>query len=54
MNPLHEEVKTLVMAADVLVGNDENCSAWIRANRDPNEVNAERSARNSRGRRRTE
>jgi 5-methyltetrahydrofolate--homocysteine methyltransferase len=26
MNPLHEEVKTLVMAADVLVGNDENCS----------------------------
>ena len=54
MNPLHEEVKTLVMAADVLVGNDENCSAWIRANRDPNEVNAERTARNSRGRRRTE
>jgi len=54
MNPLHEEVKTLVMAADVLVGNDENCSAWIRANRDPNEVNDERSARNSRGRRRTE
>lgn len=54
MNPLHEEVKTLVMAADVLVGNDENCSAWIRANRDPNEVNTERTARNSRGRRRTE
>lgn len=54
MNPLHEEVKTLVMAADVLVGNDENCSAWIHANRDPNEVNAERAARNSRGRRRTE
>lgn len=54
MNPLHEEVKTLVMAADVLVGNDENCSAWIRANRDPNEVNVDRAARNSRGRRRTE
>ena len=54
MNPMHPEVKTLVMAADVLVGNDENCSAWIRANRDPNEVNADRAARNSRGRRKTE
>lgn len=54
MNPLHPEVKTLVMAADVLVGNDENCAAWIRANRDPNEVSAERTARNSRGRRRSE
>ncbi len=54
MNPLHQEVKTLVMAADVLVGNDENCAAWIRANRDPNEVSAERTARNSRGRRRSE
>ncbi len=54
MNPLHEEVKTLVMAADVLVGNDENCAAWIRANRDPNEVSADRGARGSRGRRRAE
>ena len=35
MNPLHAEVKTAVMAADVLAGNDENCSAWISANRDP-------------------
>ena len=54
MNPMHPEVKTLVMAADVLVGNDENCSAWIRANRDPNDISADRAARNSRGRRRTE
>ena len=54
MNPLHEEVKTLVMAADVLVGNDENCAAWIRANRDPNEVSADRGTRGSRGRRRAE
>jgi len=36
MNPLHEEVKTMVMAADVLAGNDQDCMAWIRANRDPN------------------
>ena len=24
------------MAADVLMGTDENCATWIRANRDPN------------------
>ena len=24
----------MVMAADVLAGNDEHCAAWIRANRD--------------------
>ncbi len=36
MNPMHTEVKTAVMAADVMAGQDENCAAWIRANRDPN------------------
>jgi len=36
MNPLHAEVKSAVMAADVLMGTDRDCSAWIRANRDPN------------------
>jgi len=35
MNPLHPEVKTMVMAADVLAGSDKDCAAWIRANRDP-------------------
>jgi 5-methyltetrahydrofolate--homocysteine methyltransferase len=35
MNPLHAEVKTAVMAADVLAGNDRDCASWIRANRDP-------------------
>jgi len=35
MNPLHAEVKTAIMAADVLCGNDRDCAAWIRANRDP-------------------
>jgi len=54
MNPMHPEVKTLVMAADVLVGNDKNCASWIRTNRDPNDISAERVARNSRGRRRVE
>ena len=35
MNPMHAEVKAAVMAADVLAGNDQDCSAWIQANRDP-------------------
>ena len=34
MNPLHPEVKQMIMAADVLAGNDEHCAAWIRVNRD--------------------
>ena len=49
MNPLHEEVKTMVMAADVLAGNDQDCMAWIRANRDPE---ADGGARERRGGRR--
>ncbi len=36
MNPMHPEVKSAVMAADVLMGTDRDCAAWIRANRDPN------------------
>ncbi|MDH3704714.1 MAG: dihydropteroate synthase [Acidimicrobiia bacterium] len=35
MNPLHDEVRTAVMAADVLTGADRNCMAWIGANRAP-------------------
>ena len=35
MNPMHEEVRTMVMAADVLAGQDEHCAAWIKANREP-------------------
>ena len=30
-NPLHAEVQAAVMAADVLMGNDPDCAAWIRA-----------------------
>ena len=40
MNPMHAEVKAAVMAADVLAGNDQDCCAWIRANRDPNAARA--------------
>jgi 5-methyltetrahydrofolate--homocysteine methyltransferase len=34
MNPLHDEVRGAVMAADVLAGHDRDCGAWIAANRD--------------------
>ncbi len=32
-NPLEPEIRTAVMAADVLTGNDRNCAAWIGAHR---------------------
>ena len=51
MNPLHAEVKTSVMAADVLAGHDQDCMAWIQANRDPNAEGGAR-ARRTGGRRR--
>lgn len=31
-NPLEAEIKQSVMAADALMGNDENCSRWIQTN----------------------
>lgn len=49
MSPLHAEVRTAVMAADVLTGHDANCAAWIRANRAPGEDGA--SGRQRSGRR---
>lgn len=52
MNPLHPEVKTAVMAADVLAGNDENCAAWISAYRDPQAEGSRGQRRRSGSRRR--
>ncbi|MEZ5245380.1 MAG: dihydropteroate synthase [Acidimicrobiales bacterium] len=52
MSPLHPEVKTAVMAADVLAGHDPDCAAWIRENRDPNAGTGEGGARRRGGRRR--
>ena len=34
MNPLHPEVRSAVMAADVLAGHDQDCASWIAANRE--------------------
>lgn len=53
MSPLHPEVKIAVMAADVLAGNDRDCFAWIRANRDPNAPVGARAEREGGRRRRS-
>jgi len=34
-NPIEEHIRTAIRAADVMTGNDENCLAWIVANREP-------------------
>jgi 5-methyltetrahydrofolate--homocysteine methyltransferase len=52
MSPLHPEVKSAVLAADVLAGVDRDCMAWLRANRDPNAPAGERGGREGRRRRR--
>jgi 5-methyltetrahydrofolate--homocysteine methyltransferase len=31
-NPLEENIRQAILAADALIGNDENCSSWISAN----------------------
>jgi 5-methyltetrahydrofolate--homocysteine methyltransferase len=52
MNPLHAETKSAVLAADVLMGTDENCAIWIRTNRDPNAPAGEGARAGREGRRR--
>ena len=42
-NPLEEEIKMAILAADVMMGNDENCGEWIRANPAPVKEGAEES-----------
>ena len=32
-NPIEPEIKTAILAADVMTGNDENCMTWIQASR---------------------
>ena len=48
-NPLHTEVVQAVMGADVLMGNDPDCSRWIAKYRDQAPLGG---ARRDRGRRR--
>ncbi|MEM7339637.1 MAG: dihydropteroate synthase [Actinomycetota bacterium] len=35
MNPMHDEVRSAVMAADVMMSHDANCAAWIAQHRAP-------------------
>lgn len=49
-NPLEPEIMEAIRAADVLTGNDRDCSTWIRNHRDPGDVNG--SVKRRQGRRR--
>ncbi len=53
-NPLEESIRSTVLAADVLLGHDENCAAWLRAQRAQAAGGAqdERAARRARRRER--
>ena len=50
-NPLEPEIMQSILAANVMMGNDENCTNWIAANR-PEEED-DRSSRRGRRRRRS-
>jgi 5-methyltetrahydrofolate--homocysteine methyltransferase len=51
-NPIEHEIKQAIMAADVMMGNDENCFAWIAAHRQPPAEGAPDDRRERRRRRR--
>ena len=39
-NPIEADIRQAIMAADVMMGHDENCAGWIAANRAPADENA--------------
>jgi len=47
-NPLEADIRSAVMAADVLNGNDQDCTRWIRAHRDPGADDGARTRRRRR------
>lgn len=49
-NPLEEEIKQSILAAEALIGHDENCQNWLEANREGGETSRRRRTRR-RGRR---
>lgn len=51
-NPLHSQVRSAVMAADVMMANDPECRRWIRANRAPGAGGGRGASRRRGGRRR--
>lgn len=44
-NPIEPEIKRSIMAAELLMGRDENCMTWVTANRHEEPKNAEQLAR---------
>jgi len=52
LNPLHEEEMAALMAANVLMGVDQNCGKWIRKYREPAPETGEGAGRGERGERR--
>jgi 5-methyltetrahydrofolate--homocysteine methyltransferase len=50
-NPIEQEIRQAILAANVMMGNDENCATWIAANR-PEETSSEEGHRKRRQRRR--
>ena len=52
MNPLHLEDIQAILGADVVMGHDPNCTAWIRKFREPQPEAAEGAAGGRRERRR--
>ncbi len=44
-NPMEAEIKEAILAADVLMGHDENCMAWLSAYREEGEGRGRRRSR---------
>jgi 5-methyltetrahydrofolate--homocysteine methyltransferase len=53
-NPLESEIRQSIMAADVMMGHDENCMVWIGANRPDEAEESQTGRRRRQGRRRRE
>jgi 5-methyltetrahydrofolate--homocysteine methyltransferase len=50
-NPLEEHIRKAILAADLMMGHDENCYAWLNAHRtDAGAENEDRAARRERRR----
>jgi 5-methyltetrahydrofolate--homocysteine methyltransferase len=47
-NPLEEEIREGILAANVMMGHDENCQGWLAAHRSSNDAGSERAARRAR------
>ena len=47
-NPLEEEIRKGILAANMMMGHDENCKAWLAAHRSSNDADSERAARPAR------